>query len=117
MITKKQRKLIFILIIILLLSCIATTYHLLLGNTSHFSSYSPPITTANAEIPTPPLHYTILVHVAGAVKQPGVYRIKPGLRALDILKLAGGTLPDANLDKVNLAKKAKDGQRLFVPFQ
>ena len=58
----------------------------------------------------------VTIHIAGAVYQPGVYDVNVGTRALEALKLAGGTTPDANLDKVNLAKIIKDGQRIYVPF-
>ncbi len=59
----------------------------------------------------------ITVHVAGAVVSPGVYNVEQDLRVLQVLDLAGGILPHADLDKVNLAKIVKDGQRILVPFQ
>jgi len=58
---------------------------------------------------------SLMVHVAGAVKNPGLYRIKPGSRAIDAIQMAGGSLAQANLDKVNLAAILKDGQRVFIP--
>tara|TARA_A100001015_G_scaffold315976_1_gene429128 strand:- start:1192 stop:1740 length:549 start_codon:yes stop_codon:yes gene_type:complete len=58
---------------------------------------------------------TVQIHVAGAVAHPGVYEVKKNTRVLDALTLAGGILDHANLDALNLAKKVKDGQRLFVP--
>ncbi|MCP4050805.1 MAG: ComEA family DNA-binding protein [bacterium] len=58
----------------------------------------------------------IMVHVAGAVRLPGVYRIKKGLRVMDIIPVVGGLLPGADLDKVNLAAKIKDGQRVRIPL-
>lgn len=61
-----------------------------------------------------PSQNPIVVHIAGAVVQPGVYEIKPGQRAMEALALAGGILPDADLDKVNLAATLKDGQRLYI---
>lgn len=60
----------------------------------------------------PPL---ITVHIAGAVKKPGVYKVPAGLRTLDILKYANGLLSDANIDKINLAKTIKDGNQVFIP--
>jgi competence protein ComEA len=70
---------------------------------------SPPPSLA----PAPPAE--IVVHVAGAVKQPGVYRLPPGARADDALKAAGGARPDANPDAINLAEKLEDGRQLYVP--
>ncbi len=59
-------------------------------------------------------HVTYRVHVAGAVHHPGVYDVATHLRVLDVLELAGGVLPGANLDKLNLAQKVKDGKQIFV---
>jgi competence protein ComEA len=59
----------------------------------------------------------VTVHVAGAVKNPGVYHLKPELRADDAIKTAGGSLPTANLDAINLAAKLEDGTQLFVPIK
>jgi competence protein ComEA len=56
------------------------------------------------------------VHVAGAVKQPGVYRLTRPAIGVDALEAAGGPLAEADLDRVNLAAELADGQRLFIPF-
>jgi len=58
---------------------------------------------------------SLLVHVAGRVKFPNVYRLAPGSRAIDAVKAAGGALPDAYLDAINLAGKVKDGEQIYVP--
>lgn len=57
----------------------------------------------------------IIVHVAGAVVQEGVYKIKLGDRIVDALKLAGGTTGSSDLSSINLAEKIKDGQKINVP--
>jgi competence protein ComEA len=57
----------------------------------------------------------VVVHVAGAVKKPGLYHFKVGERSDDAIKAAGGAAADANLDGVNLAAKLEDGQQLYVP--
>jgi len=56
-----------------------------------------------------------LVHIAGAVKTPGLYKILDNVRVVDALKLAGGALPGANLNMVNLAAFVYDGQRVYLP--
>ena len=55
-----------------------------------------------------------LVHVAGAVGHPGLVRVPAGARVADVIGAAGGGLPDADLDRLNLAAKVADGQRIFV---
>lgn len=62
-----------------------------------------------------PFQGKIMVHLSGAVKNPGVYQIKSGSRLLDLLKLAGGAQENADLDALNLAKNLEDGQKILVP--
>ena len=57
----------------------------------------------------------ILVHVSGAVVQPGMYQLPPDSRAQDAVAVAGGFLPTADTSRVNLAKRLKDGMQVRVP--
>lgn len=57
----------------------------------------------------------LTVHVAGAVATPGVIKLAAGSRVIDALERAGGGNPDADLDRLNLAAKLTDGQKVFVP--
>ncbi|MEW5952904.1 MAG: ComEA family DNA-binding protein [Bacillota bacterium] len=56
----------------------------------------------------------IVVHVAGAVASPGVYRLPEGSRAVDAVDAAGAAV-DARLDLINLAAPLVDGQKIQVP--
>jgi competence protein ComEA len=56
----------------------------------------------------------VVVHVAGAVARPGVVELASGSRVIDAVEAAGGGLPDADLDRLNLAAKIVDGQRVLV---
>lgn len=58
---------------------------------------------------------TVLVHVAGEVRRPGVYRLRAGARIDDALRRAGGATRRADLSAVNLAAKAEDGRQVLVP--
>ena len=57
----------------------------------------------------------VLVHVAGEVRRPGVYRLKDGMRIDDAVRLAGGPTRRADLGAVNLAAKIEDGRQVLVP--
>ncbi|HUR85448.1 MAG TPA: helix-hairpin-helix domain-containing protein [Solirubrobacteraceae bacterium] len=57
----------------------------------------------------------VTVHVAGAVRRPGLYRLPAGSRIDDALRRAGGPRARANLDAVNLAAKLEDGRQVLVP--
>ena len=56
----------------------------------------------------------VVVHVAGAVARPGVVELASGSRVIDAVEGAGGGLPEADLDRLNLAAKIVDGQRVLV---
>ena len=58
---------------------------------------------------------SVIVHVAGAVRQPGVYRMRPQARVDDAVGRAGGATRRADLSQVNLAAKVEDGRQVLVP--
>ena len=55
------------------------------------------------------------VHVAGAIRRPGVYRISSGARLDAAIRRAGGPTEKADLEGVNLAARVADGQQVIVP--
>lgn len=57
----------------------------------------------------------VIVHVAGRVRRPGVYRLREGARVDDAVQRAGGVLGDADLTAVNLAAEVEDGRQVVVP--
>jgi competence protein ComEA len=58
----------------------------------------------------------VVVHVAGAVARPGVVSVRGGSRAIDAVTAAGGMALGADPDRVNLAAKVVDGERLVIPL-
>jgi competence protein ComEA len=57
----------------------------------------------------------VTVHVAGAVRHPGVYRLRQGARVDDAVQRAGGAGRRADLSAVNLAAPLEDGRQILVP--
>jgi competence protein ComEA len=57
----------------------------------------------------------MVVHVAGAVRRPGVYRLRAGARVEAAVRLAGGATRRADLGGLNLAAKVEDGRQVLVP--
>jgi competence protein ComEA len=55
------------------------------------------------------------VHVVGAVRRPGVYRLRLGQRVEDAIRRAGGARDSTDLQAINLAAKVADGQQVVVP--
>jgi competence protein ComEA len=65
---------------------------------------------------TPPARGAeVYVHVAGAVRRPGLIRLPSGTRVATALERAGGPTRRADLTLVNLAARVQDGQQIVVP--
>jgi len=62
-----------------------------------------------------PTNGDVVVHVAGAVAEPGVYRLPAGSRVADAVERAGGPTGRADADTINLAARLADGQQVVVP--
>ena len=58
----------------------------------------------------------VIIHIVGAIKNPGVYQLEEKDRVIDAIKMAGGEAEEANLDAINLAAFIYDGQRIIIPF-
>ena len=57
----------------------------------------------------------IYVYICGAVSIPGVYELEAGSRIVAAVEAAGGFLPDAATEAVNLAELLQDGMQITVP--
>jgi len=57
----------------------------------------------------------LVVHICGAVTNPGVYTLPEGSRVADALEAAGGFTPNAATDARNLAEYATDGSMIRIP--
>jgi competence protein ComEA len=57
----------------------------------------------------------LVVHVAGAVRRPGLYRLAEGKRVADAVARAGGATAPADTASINLAAPLADGMQVVVP--
>lgn len=62
-----------------------------------------------------PLSETLIVHISGAIKNPGVIELDQGKRVIDAVEDSGGLRDDACLDTINLARKLRDGEKIYIP--
>ena len=64
---------------------------------------------------TPAGSGVIFVHILGAVAAPGLYEVRDGSRAVDVVAAAGGFTDDADQTQLNLARFVTDGEQIVVP--
>jgi len=57
----------------------------------------------------------VVLHVHGAVAEPGIVELPSGSRVVDAIAAARGPTSDADLGAVNLARVVADGEQLYVP--
>jgi competence protein ComEA len=74
-----------------------------------------PAATIVAEKPAAAASPKLVVHVVGAVRRPGLYRLREGSRIADAVARAGGATRKADLSLVNLAAPLSDGVQVVLP--
>lgn len=62
----------------------------------------------------PPTPSPIRVHITGAVLEPDLYSLPPNSIVKDAIDAAGGCLPGASLETINLAAPLSDGQQIHI---
>ncbi|MCL1906961.1 MAG: helix-hairpin-helix domain-containing protein [Propionibacteriaceae bacterium] len=70
------------------------------------------VTMATPEVPTE--EHKWLIHVLGAVANPGVVAVESDARVIDAIAAAGGLTPDADPGELNLAALLSDGCQVFI---
>jgi len=95
------------LVLVALLAAAVAGWFLLRGRPTEQPVAPPPVTSATTA-------GQLVVDVAGRVRHPGLVRLAPGSRVDDAIRAAGGVLPGASTDALNLAAKVQDGQQVLV---
>lgn len=104
-----NRKKKFILLCVLLLGCVLTSI------AAEYFTNEEPAPVISTQTQAKSKEQLITVYVSGAVARPGLYELPAGIRAQEAVEAAGGFTEAANQEKVNLAKKLKDGSQVNVP--
>ena len=99
----------------LLVAALFLAGRFLIGSGTATVEHTPPATAAPAgEIDAAPAA-EVVIHVVGAVRRPGLYRVAHGSRIADAVRRAGGATRRADLSLVNLAAQVSDGSQIVVP--
>lgn len=76
-----------------------------------------PVAAPLEPVAASPSRSLLVVHVVGAVRQPGLYRLREGTRIADAVRRAGGAVRGADLAGLNLAAPLVDGVQIVVPAE
>jgi len=111
-----QEKIVIIVLLILIIVGVGIVLNKNVNREENFtinraSDISENIPAIEKEVPP------LIIHITGAVKNPGVYQLKSTDRIVDAVKIARGETEEANLDLINLAALLKDGQKIIVPYK
>ncbi len=85
------------------------------GSEEETSEAALQVVASSPDAATEPASASVVVHVVGAVRRPGLYDLAQGSRVDDAIRSAGGAKPAADLALVNLAAPIADGQQIVVP--
>lgn len=100
-------------VVVLLVGCGWTAYSLLQARSTPVALAAVPTVLASAS-PTPTPMQRVLVHVLGAVRNPGVVEVPQGARVADAVELAGGLTAAADPGELNLAAVVVDGSQVVI---
>ncbi len=109
----KKKKIVFL--VMLLLGCALTSVFSDYAATGGDRQNKLLPAAEQAKTSTPGSDKKIMVYVSGAVLEPGMYELAPNSRALDAVAAAGGLTETADRERVNLARRLKDGNQVNVP--
>jgi competence protein ComEA len=83
------------------------------GPVSAVTASTPPA-TGRASATVQASQTAIVVHVAGAVRRPGLVQLSERSRVQDAIDAAGGLTRDARPGQLNLAQRLTDGQQVLI---
>ena len=113
-----KNKLIIIGVVVASLACICA-YFIIENNNSEYEIYNSEFekiemgkeVASNEETIS---ENKIIVHIDGAVNNPGIVTLNENSRLLDAIEQAGGLTQEADIRKINLASYLEDGMKVYI---
>ena len=114
--TKKEQ---IVILIVVLIVFLLTGYKLLPNNLFNkqdktLGFVNQDIISQDGYIDTTDIEEETII-ISGQVYNPGLVELKSGSRVKDAVDLAGGLKKEADIDRINLAKKLVDEEKIYVP--
>lgn len=110
---EQRGKIIFIVIVAILI--VIGSFYSFWQKTSISESTSAGEALAKGARPTEEPGREMIVYISGAVNKPGIFKLPHNnARVSELVTMAGGLAPDADVDKINMAQLLKDGMHIHV---
>lgn len=109
---EQKNKLLFIVMLAVLIVA-GSFYNFWQKSSVHESAASNEVVAKNISV-SEEKNSEIYVYISGAVHKPGVFKTLPNARVFDIVAMAGGLAPQADVSKINMAQGIKDGMHIHV---
>lgn len=79
------------------------------------SQVSAPVSEISQGVTSEKTGKEIMIHLAGAIRNPGLLKISATARLGEAVEKAGGAIEQADLNQLNLAIILEDGARYYIP--
>ena len=111
-----RNKILYILIVLVFLGIFWGWYHLKTSSGTQMSVTDAENTSENSsETGSDAKDEKVMVHITGAVLNPGVVTLNQDARLAEAIAAVGGLTDGADISSLNLARKVKDEEKIHVP--
>jgi competence protein ComEA len=111
-----RNKILYILIVLVFLGVFWGWYHLKASSGTQMSvSNAENSSETNSENSSDSKDGKVMVHITGAVLNPGVVTLNQDARLVEAVEAVGGLTDVADISSLNLARKVKDEEKIHIP--
>lgn len=112
-----RNKILYILIVLVFLCVFWAWYQFKTSDGAEISvSEAENIEKNDSESDSASKNNVIMVHITGAVNHPGVVTLNQDARLVEAIEAVGGLTESADVNTLNLARKIKDEEKIYIPM-